>query len=39
MGAYATGGISREQLHTDEEAAVRDTIALGVRMVEARAAR
>ena len=28
MNAYATGGISREQLHAFEDAALRDTIAL-----------
>jgi 5-methyltetrahydropteroyltriglutamate--homocysteine methyltransferase len=28
MSAYATGGISREQLHASEDAALRDTIAL-----------
>jgi 5-methyltetrahydropteroyltriglutamate--homocysteine methyltransferase len=26
MKAYATGGISREQLHASEDAALRDTI-------------
>jgi methionine synthase II (cobalamin-independent) len=28
MSAHATGGISREQLHATEDAALRDTIAL-----------